>query len=177
MHWAISPAQSSWLNSRLSSTSTCHHQQWQNNCRLVKPLCACPSSSHLCVLLWSHGIAFVLLRLWPSSVRSMHSLRKASFYCPGEEQRSWNCYIWQFLLQILYGGYISAAEKIQKTFPDVNLSNKRRNVIKVYFLEFSALFKDEARPHSSHSLSFMVIVSKVKWAANIFTIVLYYLDR
>lgn len=68
-------------------------------------------------------------------------------------------------------------KRFRRLFLMYNLSNKRRNVIKVYFLEFSALFKDEARPHSSHSLSFMVIVSKVKWAANIFTIVLYYLDR
>lgn len=58
-----------------------------------------------------------------------------------------------------------------------NLSTKRRNAIKVYFLEASALFEDESRLHSSHSLSFMVIVNKVKGAANIFTIVLYYLDR
>lgn len=68
-------------------------------------------------------------------------------------------------------------KRLRRIFLMYNLSNKRRNVIKVCFLEASALFRDEARPHSSHSLSFMVIVNKVKWAANIFTIVLYYLDR
>lgn len=68
-------------------------------------------------------------------------------------------------------------KRLRRLFLMYNLSYKRRNVIKVYFLEVSALFKDESSPHSSHSLSFMVIVNKGKGAANTFTIVLYYLDR
>lgn len=68
-------------------------------------------------------------------------------------------------------------KRLRRLFLVYNLSNKKRNVIKVYFLEVSALFRDEARLNSLHSLSFMVIVNKVEWAANIFTIVLYYLDR
>jgi len=52
-------------------------------------------------------------------------------------------------------------KRLRRLFLMYNLSNKRRNVIKMYFLEVSALFRDEARRHSLHSLSFVVIVNKV----------------
>lgn len=170
MSWVLSPAPPSWLNSPPSAS---HHQQWQNN---WKTLCFWLSNIRLCVFPWSRGTAFVLLLPWPSSVRSMHSLRKASL------PRWWTDIIKLLYLTILITGFIRwlhfcHKKRLRRLFLMYNLSNKRRNVIKVYFLEVSASFKDKFRPHSSHSLSFMVIVNKVKWAANIFTIVLYYLDR
>lgn len=77
--------------------SASHHQQWQNN---WKTLCLWLSNIDLCVFPWSCGTASVLLLPWPSSVRSAHSLRKASL------PRWWTDIIKSLYLTILITGFI-----------------------------------------------------------------------